>query len=69
MELEKLQVKLKEIQVICAYKQGFSWIEEVVLPQLEGKRIQKVEIALNHFFQKVKKNGWMKMVQLPPIII
>ena len=41
MELEKLQVKLKEIQVICVYKQGFFWIEEVVLPQLEEKEYKR----------------------------
>jgi hypothetical protein len=47
--MEKLQVTLNEIQVICAYKQGFSWIEEVVLPQLEGEKVNKIEIAFKPF--------------------
>jgi len=50
--MEKLQVTLNEIQVICAYKQGFSWIEEVVLPQLEGKKVNKIEIAFKPFLPK-----------------
>ena len=48
-KLEKLQATLSEIQLICAYKQGFSWIEEVILPQLEGKQVNKIEIAFKPF--------------------
>ncbi|WP_353094694.1 M14 family metallopeptidase [Tissierella praeacuta] len=48
-ELGKRQIKLDEMQIICAYKQGFSWIEEIILPQLEGKKIQKIEIAFKSF--------------------
>ncbi|SCY76560.1 M14 family metallopeptidase [Alkaliphilus peptidifermentans] len=48
-ELRKVKARTKEIQVICAYKQGFSWIEEVILPQLEGKKVKKMEIAFKPF--------------------
>ncbi len=57
--VEKIKCKLQDndvinekIQLICAYKQGFSWIEEVVLPQLlELKRtdVAKVKIAFKPF--------------------
>lgn len=49
MEFAQKQITPKTIQMICAYKQGFSWIEEVVLPQLKGKSIQKIEIAFKPF--------------------
>ncbi|OLS02780.1 M14 family metallopeptidase [Tissierella creatinophila] len=48
-ELEKIGVKAKKIQIISAYKQGFSWIEEVVLPQLKEKEVQNIEIAFKPF--------------------
>lgn len=48
-ELKKREVKSSEIQILCAYKQGFSWIEEVILPQLENKKVQNIEIAFKPF--------------------
>jgi len=48
-ELRKMQITPKTTQIICAYKQGFSWIEEVVIPQLEKEKVQKIEIAFNPF--------------------
>ncbi|NLW23180.1 MAG: hypothetical protein GXY88_08035 [Tissierellia bacterium] len=48
-ELEKIGASLEKCQIICAYKQGFSWIEEVILPQLEGKKVHRVEIAFKPF--------------------
>lgn len=48
-DLIKRQIPSPKIQILCAYKQGFSWIEEVVLPQLEGKKIQKIEIGFKPF--------------------
>lgn len=48
-EVEKRKASLSLAQIINAYKQGFSWIEEVILPQLEGKKVQKMEIAFKPF--------------------
>lgn len=39
----------KDVTVLCAYKQGYSWIEEVLLPQLRGNQVQTVEIAFRPF--------------------
>lgn len=36
------------IHVINAYKQGFSWIEEVMIPQLEGKDVASIKINYKH---------------------
>lgn len=47
--MEEMDVVIDEIQIICAYKQGFSWLEEVVLPQLEGKKVSRIEIAFKPF--------------------
>lgn len=40
-----------QLDVLCAYKQGFSWIEEQVLPELERdpRRTAVVEIAFRPF--------------------
>lgn len=48
-ELIKRLSKPKRTEIICSYKQGLSWIEEVVLPQLEDKKAQKIIIAFKPF--------------------
>lgn len=52
-KLKEAGAKVEEIQIFCAYKQGFSWIEECVIPAAEGQRIQKAEI----FFQPFLPEG------------
>jgi hypothetical protein len=37
-----------EVRVLNAYKQGFSWIEDDVLPRLEGRGVERIEIAYHH---------------------
>ena len=39
----------KDIMLTCAYKQGFSWIEEYELPKLIEKGAEKVEISFKPF--------------------
>jgi len=40
----------KSVEVICAYKQGFSWLEEIVMPKLLGMgKVEKVEIFFKPF--------------------
>ncbi len=50
-EIEKRGARIEELQVLCAYKQGYSWIEEQVLPKLLQKqeKISKVRIAFRPF--------------------
>ena len=37
--------QLDSAEVICAYKQGFCWLEEIIMPKLRGfKTIDKIEI-------------------------
>ena len=45
---------LKELSVLCAYKQGFSWMEEDILPRLrqaeaDGKKTVSLEISFRPF--------------------
>ncbi|MBR4879384.1 MAG: hypothetical protein IKU13_06080, partial [Clostridia bacterium] len=42
-------VHLENIQLICAYKQGFSWLDEVVLPQLKCKNVENITIYFKPF--------------------
>ena len=39
----------EKISVICAYKQGYSWIEEEMLPQLKAGSADQVEIYFKPF--------------------
>lgn len=50
-ELSKRGAKKEDLQILCAYKQGYSWIEEVVLPKLlaNGSKPGKVRIAFAPF--------------------
>lgn len=40
---------LENAEIICAYKQGFSWIDEIVIPQLKGRNAVKLNIAFRPF--------------------
>ena len=40
---------LEKAEMICAYKQGFSWIEEILIPQVKGQHIDQVEIYFKPF--------------------
>lgn len=48
-EAGSLGADVEEIRLICAYKQGYSWIEEVVIPAVEGKKTEQVEILFKPF--------------------
>lgn len=46
---EEKGADLVQAEVICAYKQGFSWIDEVVIPAVKELRPDKVEIYFKPF--------------------
>lgn len=53
---EKIEEKAKslgaestETTLICAYKQGFSWIDEVVIPKVREEKPDKIEIYFKPF--------------------
>lgn len=39
----------RKVDVICAYKQGYSWIEEIVLPRLKQEKVERVLIRFKPF--------------------
>ena len=45
----KAQSEVEEITVLCAYKQGYSWLEEQVVPDLKGKNIGQLCIQFKPF--------------------
>lgn len=47
--LEEKGAVLEQAQLICAYKQGFSWMEEVVIPEAAKVDTTKVEIYFKPF--------------------
>ncbi len=48
-EIEKTGAFVEGMQLVCAYKQGYSWIDEVVIPAVKGQKIQKTEIFFKPF--------------------
>ena len=53
---------LEYSEVICAYKQGFSWIDEIIIPRVKGKDVSKVEVYFKPFLPEgetewVDENG------------
>lgn len=48
-EIERIKVKAERIQLVCAYKQGFSWIDEVVVPAVKTHKTEKIEIFFKPF--------------------
>lgn len=48
-KVKELGVSEVETQLICAYKQGFSWMDEIVIPAVKEKKPDKVEIYFKPF--------------------
>lgn len=50
IDVEKYNVKIKNMRLICSYKQGLSWIEEYILPQLNKiKDVERIKISFKPF--------------------
>ncbi|MGD8278346.1 MAG: M14 family metallopeptidase, partial [Gemmatimonadota bacterium] len=49
-----------DVHVLSAYKQGYSWLYDVVLPQLRGKRIGRIEITY-HNLKDSKEVRWQSV--------
>lgn len=54
--------ELEQISLLCAYKQGYSWIDEVILPMGREKKPDRVEIYFKPFLPEgetewVDENG------------
>ncbi|MEL7650014.1 MAG: M14 family metallopeptidase [Sedimentibacter sp.] len=48
-EISRRNAVSTKTEILCAYKQGISWIEEAVLPQLDDKNVKKIMIAFKPF--------------------
>lgn len=40
---------MAQSQIICAYKQGFSWMDEVVIPAVKAEKPERIEIYFRPF--------------------
>ena len=47
--LEEKGAKLLDAEILCAYKQGFSWIDEIIIPKLLNEKVGKLHIAFRPF--------------------
>ena len=45
-ELVKAGAKSPRVRVLSAYKQGFLWLTEVVIPELKGKGVKSINIKI-----------------------
>lgn len=50
-ELNERSIALEEMDIICSYKQGYSWIDEVILPKLADEDIDNIEIGFKPFLK------------------
>lgn len=48
-KLKEKGATLKESQIICAYKQGFSWIDEIIIPKLAKRDVDKILVQFKPF--------------------
>lgn len=61
----KIQEKVKEkgaetenLDIFCAYKQGFSWLDEKIIPSVRSSKSDKIEIFFKPFLPKGQKE-WL----------
>ncbi len=47
--MDQMGLTGEQIQLINSYKQGFSWIEEIILPKLMGRTMDRIDIAWTPF--------------------
>lgn len=47
--IEENGAKLSHAEILCAYKQGFSWIDEIIIPKLLKEKVGKLHIAFKPF--------------------
>lgn len=47
--VEEKGASVVNAEIICAYKQGFSWIDEIILPRLAEKEVETLKIAFRPF--------------------
>lgn len=48
-ETESRGARIENVEILCAYKQGFSWLEEVVIPKVRQKKADRVAIYFKPF--------------------
>ncbi|MGM0215551.1 M14 family metallopeptidase [Enterococcus sp. AZ109] len=48
-EIIQMEALLTGIQLVCAHKQGYSWMDEYVIPALKDRSIEKLTIAFKPF--------------------
>lgn len=56
-EADKKGAHIDKYEIICAYKQGFSWLEEIVTPKLADKNIKSMTVYFKPFM-KPGENDW-----------
>ena len=49
-----------EVDVLSAYKQGFSWLNDAVLPRIRGRAIESIEIAY-HTLKESEEVRWQRV--------
>lgn len=66
-ELQRLGMQTNHFHLLCAYKQGYSWLEEVILPQLQRlNSLNRIEIAFKAFLPEGMKE-WLDQDGATPI--
>lgn len=56
-EIKKILYDLgfdSDIEIVCAYKQGYSWISDIIVPKLKGKEISEIKVKFKPFLPEGK---------------
>lgn len=48
-ETERRGARAGKVEIVCAYKQGFSWLDEVVIPEVKDQDVDRVDIYFRPF--------------------
>jgi hypothetical protein len=54
--LEQAGAKITSVEVLSAYKQGYSWLIDSIAPALAGKKIEKIEIEFAPYRDQKKES-------------
>jgi hypothetical protein len=60
-QIEEMLPKSSMVTVLCAYKQGVSWLMDEIVPQLRGKHVASMKIE----FVKNQDNAGMRVMYSP----
>ena len=67
--VQRRGAELSSCKLLCAYKQGFSWLSESVAPRLKGLELESIIIRYSPFFHKKIRDWSTYDGEIPPFSV